>query len=217
MISSEKFEENKGLLWSIIIPKVNKYKSIPGIDAFQLSDELFGEACLAFVKADKTWDNDKDVKYSTWIYTQVDYAVRNFLSRKVYPDASIIKTEISDDCYDEELVVDIIGQDKERIINALYSYAFRKWSFEKNLYLFFVVAFDETLVLNHYFKDFFLRYSEELAIEGYICATDHKENTLGAHKFFCSHLKDNKDNYTSMYNNVKNSMKYFIKKQMELD
>lgn len=214
MISNEKFEENKGLLWSIIIPKVNKYKYVPGIDAYQLSDELFSEACLAFVKADQTWDEGKKVKYSTWIYTQVEYATRNFLNRKIYPDASIIKTEVSDECFEEEYVEDIIDKDKEKIINDLYCYAFSKWNFEKNLYLFFVVAFDETLSLNHYFEDFFIKFSDELLEEGFVCNNDYIEDAICAHKFFCAHLKNNKDNYTSMYNNVKNSMKHFIKKQM---
>lgn len=211
-----KFVDYEKMLWNIVHTKAIKYSNINSLDVDVLKEDLFGEASLVYVRAIDTWDENGKSSFSTWLYTQVDYNLRNYLSRKVW---GVVEKE---DCREDDLdyfpedneEVKCINEEQGKIVFNLYEKSFNKWNFEKCAFLFFVAAYDESHELNSFMLEFLYKNEISLKKIGFNLpnrtAGGMVELLEDAHVFFYNYFKSNPEKYKKIQNNVKNSVKYFL-------
>lgn len=216
--SDIKFEDYEKMLWNIVHTKASRYSSIGSLDISTLKDDLFGEASLVYVRSLETWDKNGKSSFSTWLYTQVDYNLRNYLKRKVW---SVVESEeMKDDGLEyfpdeDDSDVECISDSQSEVVFNLYQRSFNKWDFEKCAFLFFVAAFDESHEYNSFMIDFLYKHQEILKKEGFYLPLknpniDTVEILGDAHVFFFNYFKKDSKKYKKIQNNVKNSVKYFL-------
>lgn len=213
-----KFEDYEKMLWNIVHTKALKYSSVDRLDLTVLKEDLFGEASLVYVRALDTWDSKGKSSFSTWLYTQVDYNLRNYLKRKVWN--VVEKEDLKEDGLDyiadeRDNNVECISEIQGEIVFNLYQRSYNKWSYEKCAFFFFVAAYDESHEYNNFMVDFLYDNREKLQEEGQIlpvrdAGLDSVKLLTDAHIFYYNYFKSDPENYRKIQNNVKNSVKYFL-------
>lgn len=214
------FKDYENLIWSVIHRRM-KLSRVMSYEYKSIQDELFGEAGLIFINATNSFDENNSAKFSTWLYTQVDFNLRNYLNRKI--DSAGNKNYLFVDIDNEEGIeiseendTSIISSEQAKRIFELYEKSFNSWSFKKCSFLFFVAAYDETGEFNPFMeklvfknKDFFLEQKFDLFNPKY----EKEESStffLDIHIFFDEYFKRDKIEYRKLQNNVRNSIRYFI-------
>lgn len=213
------FSDYERMIWDIVNSKSYAYKSFNGVDLHALRSELFSEGSLIFIKAVESWDKSCGTKFSTWLYTQTDYHIRNYLSRKVFPHVSVDKSDV----YEEQGLIsgDDEGAGREmtcdelETVNNIFEKGYEKWGFEKCAFLFYVTCYDETHEYNKYLYDFIINNWDEMAEIGFgisnIKNSERSEVITEAHIFFEDYFMKDRVKYKKLQNNVRNSIKYLLK------
>jgi len=203
-------EEYSGMIWSIINKRGLYYFSHPLLDTETLKKDLYSEASLAYLEAKSSWDSTNEAKFSTWLHIKVSFKIRNYLNRKIN---KILAEEayLFDDIEITEDETSYIDEKQATDISKLFEKAYGNWSFEKCWYLYYIVAFDETLKYNQNLKNFMVRYKDDIGNIPYEQdLSDVDDDTiLDFHKFSCDYHKKTKNN--KLINNIRNSIKYHIK------
>lgn len=216
--SDIKFEDYEKMLWNIVHTKAMRYSSVGSLDIGVLKEDLFGEASLVYVRALDTWDENGKSSFSTWLYTQVDYNLRNYLKRKVW---SVVEKEESKEdgleyfSDEDDSDVECISESQGKVVFNLYQKSFNKWGFEKCAFLFFVAAYDESHEYNNFMMDFLYKHKDIMLEKGFSLPGEQIAGDSGAvledaHVFFYQYFKKDSENYKKIQNNVKNSVKYFL-------
>lgn len=212
------FSDYERMIWDIVNSKSYAYKSFSGVDLNSLRSELFGEGSLIFINAVESWDATCGTKFSTWLYTQTDYHIRNYLSRKVFPHVSVDKSDVYEepglDGEDEYVGREMTSDELEKV-NSVFEKGYEKWNFEKCAFLFYVTCYDETHEYNKYLYEFIINNWEKMISIGfdvsYIKNIDESEVITEAHVFFDEYFMKDHDKYKKLQNNVRNSIKYLLR------
>ena len=96
-----------------VIKKYLEYANKVGLDY----DDLFQEASIAILQAEKTYRGDKGMKLQTWIYNNVDWRIQRVLeSNKKYENTVSINSTIESG---EGSVLEILDMIEDKVNVAL--------------------------------------------------------------------------------------------------
>jgi hypothetical protein len=209
------FSDYEKLIWKVVHLKVNSTGGRSKRDQRVLAEDLYGEACIVYVQCLSSWSPEKKCKFSSWLYMQIEYNLRNYINRKISKDNALEDLDDFEDGGDYyELETADVGSFANVIkIEKVFGWAFNRWKFEKTAFLFFVLAYDESGESNPYLINFVEKYSVDLMdagfdlsvyIDYYFCLDD-------LHIFFSGDYFKG-DSRSKLSNNVRNSVKYILKK-----